>query len=175
MINGMNLLKKMYSQFDDKCYQPDGIDLRLGQVCTLEFDCDTQYGITDTQKILPEHVPMELTKCSLGEGWMLNPYSTYIFEVDRPIHINPNSAQFYLPRSSLLRTGINVITALGDSDFNGTLSFLAVNEANVPLFLEKGVRFAQLIDFNVDEAGLYNGDYQEKHNDKWLKTDRFEF
>ena len=162
MINGEEKLRKMYPNFDDKCFQPDGIDLRLGKVFELKFEDGKIYGISEEQKVLPDHVEKEPDVYSLGVGWLLEPGCSYILQVDRPIHINKQSAQFYLPRSSLLRMGLSVITALGDSDFNGLLSFLCVNESTNLLFLEKGVRFTQLIDFNVDEAGSYDGDYNLK-------------
>lgn len=159
MINGEQKLRKMYPYFDEKCYQPDGIDLRLGKVFELEFEEGKVYGISEDQKVLPEHVEIDPNVYKFGIGWLLEPHSCYILQVDRPIHINKKSAQFYLPRSSLLRMGLSVITALGDSDFNGLLSFLCINESDNYLYLEKGVRFTQLIDFDVDEAGSYDGDY----------------
>ena len=162
MINGIKFLKQLYTNFDEKCYQPNGIDARLGQVYELGFDDETFYGISEDCKVLPEHRPIEPDVYPLGIGWLLEPHKSYILQVDRPIHINEDSAQFYLPRSSMLRMGLNIVTALGDSDFNGHLSFLGINETDSPLFLEKGVRFAQIIDFEVRGAGLYNGAYQEK-------------
>lgn len=162
MINGIDFLKKMYSQFDDKCYQPDGIDLRLGKVYRIDYKTGELYGISEDAKFLPPHVEVEPDVCKYGVGWLLEPKVPYILQVDRPIHIKENSAQFYLPRSSLLRSGMNVVTALGDSDFNGVLSFLGINENVSPFFLEKGVRFAQLVDFDVRGAGLYDGDYNDK-------------
>lgn len=162
MINGEKVLKELYPNFDKKCYQPDGIDLRLGKVFKLTFEEGKVYGISEDTKILPQHTEIEPDVYSMGIGWMFEPHTCYILQVDRPIHINKKSAQFYLPRSSLLRMGLSVITALGDSDFNGLLSFLCINESDNQLFLEKGVRFTQLIDFNVDEAGSYDGDYNLK-------------
>lgn len=170
MINGIEFLKKMYPYFDDKCFQPDGIDLRLGKVLQIDFRYGELYGISEEGKYLPPHVEIEPDVYQYGVGWKLEPKTPYILQVDRPIHIHKNSAQFYLPRSSLLRGGVNVITALGDSDFNGFLSFLCVNEADSYFFLEKGVRFAQLIDFNVRGAGVYDGDYNSNNIDIHLDS-----
>lgn len=166
MINGIGNLRQMYGQFDEDSYQPDGIDLKLGNVFKMNFNKHNLHGITNKEKILPELIPVSKTVEELGVGWVLQPNQEYILQVDRPIGIYKNSAQFYLPRSSLLRMGLNVITSLGDSGFKGTLSFLAKNETQHLLFLEEGVRFAQLIDFEVRNAGIYNGDYQEEvHED----------
>ena len=78
------------------------------------------------------------------------------------IKIDKNSGQFYLPRSSLLRAGIDVRTAFGDPGFNGHLSFLLVNWTKSPFVIEKGARFAQLVNINTSDVDKeYDGDYNE--------------
>ena len=68
-----------------------------------------------------------------------------------------------MPRSSLLRAGVNVYTALGDLGYNGYLRFLVINHRKSPFFIQQGERFAQLVDFEVRGGSeSYNGDYQEE-------------
>lgn len=166
MINGIDYLRKMYPEFDDENYQPSGLDLNLGQVYEI---CDEEYdylGLYKNHKVLPnvKKASIDMNHFEYGTtGWTLLPNRPYICEVDRQIEIGRNNAQFYLPRSSLLRAGVNVYTALGDLGYNGHLSFLVINHSFRPFFLEKGVRFAQLVDFEVGGANeSYNGDYQEE-------------
>ena len=99
----------------------------------------------------------------LKEVFRLKPHEVYIGVTSEKIKISKNAGQFYLPRSSLLRAGVDVRTAFGDPGFNGHLSFLLINHTDDLFVLEKGVRFAQLVDItanNVDEE--YDGDYNEK-------------
>ena len=78
------------------------------------------------------------------------------------IKIGDNNVQLYFPRSTLLRSCIDVRTCVGDAGFNGHLSFLVENKSDAPFYLEKGVRFAQLLDFQADGVmKKYDGDYQE--------------
>ena len=175
MINGIDYLKKMYPNMDKKDYQPSGLDLRLGQVYEVEYEEDYLYGLYGGEKHIPKHIKIkeELVKFFDEEsektylGWSLLPNKVYICEVQDRIQIGDNNAQFYLPRSTLLRAGINVYTALGDLGYDGHLSFLVVNHGDKPFFIEKGERFAQLIDFEVRGGSeSYDGDYQEDKNKK---------
>lgn len=167
MINGIDYLKKMYPNRDDKDYQPSGMDLRLGKVFALDQN-DDFYGLIDGEKYLPNHnyIKPSLLKCREDDyvaGWFLKPQIPYICQVKNQIKIGDKNAQFYLPRSSLLRAGVNVYTALGDLGYNGHLSFLVINHGAKPFFIGEGERFAQLIDFEVKGGSeSYDGDYQEE-------------
>lgn len=166
MINGIDYLKQMYPDRDDKDYQPSGMDLRLGKVFALNQEHDF-YGLVDGKKYLPEqeYIKPVLFECGIDDyvaGWFLRPQKPYICQVRNQIKIGESNAQFYLPRSSLLRAGVNVYTALGDLGYNGHLSFLVINHGKKPFFIGEGERFAQLIDFEVKGGSeSYDGDYQE--------------
>lgn len=164
MINGIDYLKKIYSNMDEECFQPSGVDLKLGKV--YELDDYLICGLVNGQKFVPEHIeikPQYVAEYGYEEVWRIESLKPYIFEVDRQIQIGDNNAQFYLPRSTLLRCGVNVCTALGDLGYNGHLSFLVVNYRKQPFYIQKGERFAQLVDFEVKGGSeSYKGDYQEE-------------
>lgn len=172
MINGIDYLKKMYPNRDEKDYQPSGMDLRVGRVFVLE---DRLWAsLHEGEKHLPNQIELEVGnvhELALYDGWVLEPHVPYMFEVQEQIKIGDENAQFYLPRSSLLRAGVNVYTALGDLGYNGHLRFLVINHRNGPFFIQQGERFAQLVDFEVRGGSeSYDGDYQEKPEaDKSLK------
>lgn len=184
MINGIDYLKKMYPNRDEKDYQPSGMDLRLGNVYYLDAERDKEYGLINGEKILPKHVPVKpsFMQCGVDDyvvGWKLLPEQPYICQVKNQIKIGDNNAQFYLPRSTLLRAGVNVYTALGDLGYNGHLSFLVINHGPRPFFIQEGERFAQLVDFEVKGGSKsYSGDYQEKEviaDDDWDMQNRIQF
>ena len=168
MINGIDYLKRMYPNRDNKDYQPSGLDLRLGNLFFLDGERDVKYGLIDGKKIIPEHKPVKPTLLNVGKddyiaGWNLIPQQPYIAQVKGQIKVGDHNAQFYLPRSTLLRAGVNVYTALGDLGYNGHLSFLIINHGPRPFFIQEGERFAQLVDFEVRGGSeSYDGDYQEK-------------
>ena len=183
MINGIDYLKKMYPGRDDKDYQPSGLDLRLGKVFYFEGDDNLQYGLIDGKKILPEQKVLKpvLVQCGKDDfvaGWKLIPGQPYIGQVKGQIEIGDNNAQMYLPRSTLLRAGVNVYTALGDLGYNGHLSFLIINHGPNSFFIQEGERFAQLVDFEVQGGSeSYDGAYQEKKvfSEDWDISNRIQF
>lgn len=166
MINGEKILRQRYPNLDDKQYQPAGIDLKLGKIETFDIGDNKFYGVIDGLKVIPDRSELVMNALSVnGEiksVYSLRPNVPYIATVQNSVKIDKNSAQFYVPRSTLLRCGVNVMTALGDSGYNGHLSFLIMNYLPVDFVITKGERFAQLVDIRVDGAvNEYDGDYQE--------------
>ncbi len=166
MISGDEILKQLYPNLEDNQYQPAGIDLKLGKVMVFD-NTEEVYGIADNIKQLPKQKPLsqsavKINGMNLEVGYTLEPNIPYIAVTQEKIKISANAGQLYLPRSSLLRAGVDVRTAFGDPGFYGHLSFLLINHNTVPFFIKKGERFAQLIDIGVNGAdNEYDGDYNE--------------
>ena len=163
MINGIQVLREVYSNHEEESFQPSGLDLKLGKV--YKISNEGVCGIVDGEKIIPNHIPLEKTEMYDTMVWVIKPNTPYIFEVDRQVKIGDENAQFYLPRSTLLREGVNVYTALGDTGYNGRLSFLVINHRLDDFVITEGERFAQLVDFQVtgvDSTDGYDGDHQEE-------------
>ena len=166
MINGEKQLRLIYPDLDENQYQPAGIDLTLGKCFYLKFNQGVQYGLLKDAKVLPEQKEMPSEEVVISgmkrKCYQIPPYDYVIAQTQEKIKIQSDSGQFYLPRSSLLRAGIDVRTAFGDPGFNGHLSFLLVNHSGRRFYLEEGVRFAQLVDMKVIAPGdEYDGDYNE--------------
>jgi len=167
MINGDFKLRKLYPDLLEEQYQPAGIDLTVGSVSVLKYESSKKYGLFKDAKVLPKQEQLESDSVLLGksikEVYTLKPNESYIFTTNEKIKIQDDAGQFYLPRSSLLRAAIDVRTAFGDPGFNGHLSFLVLNHSSEPFLIEKGSRFAQLIDMAVaDVTTQYDGDYNEE-------------
>lgn len=166
MINGEDYLRKMYPNLKEDQYQPAGIDLTLDTIAELEHNDGTIYGLLNNAKVLPIQKKLEsksiMVSGMIADVFTLEPSKAYIATTKEKIKIDKNAGQFYLPRSSLLRAGIDVRTAFGDPGFCGHLSFLVINHTDKPFVLEKGVRFAQLVDISANGVeGEYDGDYNE--------------
>lgn len=166
MISGSRELRVIYPDLDDNQYQPAGIDLTLGKAAKLDYNDGTVYGILKDAKILPQHIEMETQSMQVGgmmkDVFVFEPLTSYVVTTDEQIKIDKYSGQFYLPRSSCLRGGVAIHTAFGDPGFNGHLSFLLINYTNKPFVIEKGARFAQLINMEVVMVeNEYQGDYNE--------------
>lgn len=166
MITGEKKLREIYPNLDEDQYQPAGIDLTLKSVSRLQHNDGTIYGLLKNAKVLPNHEELKVSNIQVGgmlkSVYILEPNMSYIATTHEKIKINKYAGQFYLPRSSLLRAGVDVRTAFGDPGFDGHLSFLIVNHTDNLFALEKGVRFAQLVDISADNVGSeYDGDYNE--------------
>ena len=166
MITGEKTLRQIYPNLDEEQYQPAGIDLTLGSVYELRHNEGTIYGILKNAKVLPEHVQLKTKNVQVSgmikEVFCLQPHQSYIAQTNEEIKISKYAGQFYLPRSSLLRAGVDVRTAFGDPGFNGHLSFLLINHTDELFVIEKDARFAQLVDMSADNVDKeYDGDYNE--------------
>ena len=127
MINGETILRNIYNNLNENQYQPAGIDLTLDSIQELIDNNLHLYGLFEDIKILPQQKKVDTTtvqvKGSLRKVYTLEPHKPYIATTKEKINIDNHSAQFYLPRSSLLRAGVDVRTALGDPGFNGHLNY----------------------------------------------------
>lgn len=168
MIMGFKDIKSLYPNLDRDDYQPNSLDLRLDKICEIPLALDEGVvGIFDSTKLIPR--PKEIEKEELYgiSGYVLQPKTSYIAFVkgnkeDGKMEIPKNIAQFYLPRSTLLRCGVSLDTALGDSGFVGHLQFLITNNSLNPFFISANERIATCISFEVKNGTLYDGDYNEK-------------
>lgn len=179
MINGNTILKEMYPDMDEEQYQSSGLDLKLGQIYELD---DTPHEVSNYGLFLDKKNNYDFRVVEFDESyleynryvWMLLPNKPYLAEVENKISIGDVNAQSYFPRSTLIRNGVNVYTSWGDLGYNGYLKFLIINHSPRPYFLEKGVRFVQLVDFQVKGSDIkYDGDYQENIDEEFEKLDNW--
>lgn len=160
MILGEKILRKIFKGYDEKQYQPNSIDLKLGRVYTEDLKM-SEIGLFNGKKFLPNYKEVETFKIDGKDCYRLLSGQAYWFEIEPAMEIPNDVAQFYLPRSSLLRCGVSLHTALGDSGFKGHLMFLAINNCKHTVIVGKGERVATAINFEVEDGSLYVGDYNE--------------
>jgi deoxycytidine triphosphate deaminase len=166
MITGEKTLRQIYPNLDEEQYQPAGIDLTLNELYSFKHNDGIIYGLLKDAKVLPEQIKCQTSNIQvsgmLKNVFRLKPHTAYVGVTTEKIKISKFAGQFYLPRSSLLRAGIDVRTAFGDPGFNGHLSFLLINHTDELFVIEKGARFAQLVDMTADNVDQeYSGDYNE--------------
>ena len=178
MITGEKYLRQLYPNLDENQYQPAGIDLTLNELYSFKHNDGTIYGLLKDAKVLPEQIKCQTSNIQVGgmlkTVFRLKPHTAYVGVTTEQIKISKNAGQFYLPRSSLLRAGIDVRTAFGDPGFFGHLSFMIINHTDDMFVIEKGARFAQLVDISANNVeSEYDGDYQEVRKEKkldgWMK------
>ena len=163
MILGQKILEKIYPNFKGDI-EPAGIDLRVGKVYEI-LDSDEVGMYADTKRLPPLKELAKSKKVlpdkNITEGYYLRSGRIYSIMIDRKMDIPEDVLQLYFPRSSLLRCGLNLHTAVGDCGFSGHLQFLIKNDSDTDFFLGDNERFAQTVSFEVKEGSLYDGDYNE--------------
>lgn len=136
--------------------QPQGFDLTLRDVSA--FDGPGQLGVSNDERALPTAQPLStdpLGYFELGPG----PYLATLNEV---VNLPLDVMALGRPRSSLLRSGVDVGTAVWDAGYHGrSQCMLVVNNAS-GFRVAKNARILQLVFFRLEGAAEegYEGTYQ---------------
>ncbi len=134
---------------DDDQRQPNGVDLTVDAV----FE-PTEVGLVGrSEKRVAER--RELTPT---DGLHRLDPGTYVVRYGEPVRIPEGHVGFVYPRSTLLRNGTMLDTAVWDAGYEG------VGEGRLqvghPIEIEPGARIAQLVLARADHDGSYDGSYQ---------------
>lgn len=133
--------------------QPNGVDLRLGEL----------FRITGTGALHPSHTelaerePVELPRGDGGAQAPLAP-GAYVARYVEKVRVPEGHVGLILPRSSLLRNGAVLYTALWDQGYEGRGEGLLVLWH--PLLLPQGCRIGQFVLMTAEAAVGYRGQWQ---------------
>jgi dUTP pyrophosphatase len=137
--------------------QPNGVDLTLGDVWTLAEA--GALGRTDAARRLPERQPVEADE----RGWFRLAPGAYVVRYAETVALPTDRAGLTFPRSSLLRMGVHLPTAVWDAGYRGRGETLLAVANRHGVALERGARLAQLVVFSLTRGTLgYRGRYQEE-------------
>ncbi len=138
--NGFDLTLRQVSRLESKgCIAADNSDRKVSRLSPLEFDSD---GFLD-----------------LGTG-------IYSITFNETIHLPRNVMALGRPRSSLLRCGVTIGTAVWDAGYLGRSESLLVVYNPKGFRLQRNARVMQLVFFELcsDTEG-YSGAYQGENLD----------
>ena len=140
----------------DKQLQQSGFDFTLEKVYLIEGE-----GVLDfdnSNRKIPSNKEMEFDKSDfikLEKG-------TYKIRFNETVHLPSNIAAMAKPRSSLLRMGATIYSALWDPGFEGKSESMLVVENKKGIKLKKNAKLMQFVFFQLDKKSdrLYNGVYK---------------
>ncbi|WP_248517050.1 deoxyuridine 5'-triphosphate nucleotidohydrolase [Salinarchaeum laminariae] len=139
------------SPIEEEQVQPNGVDLTLEAV--LEPDEVGRIGrdgktVADRTEIEPE-----------GDDrvFHLEP-GGYVVRYTETVAIPEEHVGFILPRSSLMRNGTTLETAVWDAGYEGKGEGLL--QVTHPIEIEQGARFGQIVLADAAHEDLYDGSYQ---------------
>ena len=129
--------------------QPAGVDLRVDEIYVFESKGEILKGERRISKL----------RILNGNKWHLKP-GAYLVRYMEEIRIPRNAIGIVLPRSSLLRSGATILTAVWDPGYFGRgIGLLVVFNPN-GITLERGARIAQMIFVSAEARREYEGIYK---------------
>ena len=158
MIPVKDVLKSVKGLIDSKKQvQINGIDLTLRDI--YEFESSGVLAFENKQRILPKIKPLKTKRKDSNQLWKLLK-SGYLVRYNEVISVPLDACGFVLPRSSLMRMGATLHTALWDSGYTGRgLGILQVHNPH-GVILQRNARIGQfiLIQTKLVKSG-YKGTY----------------
>jgi len=140
--------------------QPNGIDLTLREVAMLQTS--GKIAASDSQRLVSDLAPLVFD----GLGFIDLMPGAYIITYNEIVHLPNNVMALARPRSSLLRCGVTVNTAVWDAGYSGRSQSLMVVYNPQGFRLQRNARIVQLIFLQLtQETEGYHGAYQEENID----------
>jgi dUTP pyrophosphatase len=138
--------------------QPNGVDLTVEQV--ERFVGQGVLGVTNTERVLPETATLPW-----GAAGMLDlPPGAYQVRFTETVNLPAWLMAYARPRSSLLRSGVALHTAVWDAGYSGRGVALMVVYHPAGFRLARGARICQLVfhQLNAATGSGYTGAYQRE-------------
>ncbi|MFZ2410213.1 MAG: deoxyuridine 5'-triphosphate nucleotidohydrolase [Candidatus Methanoperedens sp.] len=139
--------------------QPNGVELTLQHVEIHETGGSIAFD--NLERKLPSTKNMDFDK----DGWIHLPKGSYKIVFNEIVNIPKNIAAIAKPRSSLLRCGATVETAVWDAGYSGRSESLLVVYNENGFKIKKNARVLQLLFFRLGEevSKGYSGVYQNEN------------
>ncbi|MHB8105122.1 MAG: deoxyuridine 5'-triphosphate nucleotidohydrolase [Dehalococcoidales bacterium] len=138
--------------------QANGFDLTLRDVAVIESA--GTIAVSNGQRVLSDLAPL-----SFDDKAFLNlSAGVYIVTYNEIVHLPKNVMALGRPRSSLLRCGVNVGTAVWDAGYEGRSQSLLMVHNPRGFRVQKNARITQLVFMELTgESEGYNGIYQNEN------------
>jgi len=140
--------------------QPNGVDLTLREVAMLQTS--GKIATSDSQRLVSGLAPLVFD----GLGFIDLMPGAYIITYNEIVHLPNNVMALARPRSSLLRCGVTVNTAVWDAGYSGRSQSLMVVYNPQGFRVQRNARVVQLVFLRLtQETEGYRGAYQEENID----------
>lgn len=159
MLSGEEIVQAGLLSVEPSHVQPNGIDLSLDAVWRLVGA--GVLGRSNADRRLPSRDELAFD----AEGWLELSPGSYGIRYGEWVALPEDRSALCFPRSSLLRMGLHVPTAVWDAGYAGRgEGLLQVNNPH-GVRLQQGARIAQLVVFRLSQRALsgYAGTYQHEN------------
>ena len=135
--------------------QPNGMDFTLREVALLQSP--GRIAVKDSQRLVSDLVPLVFD----GLGFIELMAGAYLITYNEIVHLPRNITALATPRSSLLRCGVTINTAVWDAGYSGRSQSLLIIYNPQGFRLQRNARILQLVFFQLTrETDGYQGTYQ---------------
>ena len=143
MIYGASPLVENYVSLEEQL-QPNGFDLSLHEVSRLTVP--GQIGADNTDRLLPVTEPLEFD----ATGWLTLAPGPHLITFNEIVNLPLSLMALGYPRSSLLRSGAAIHTAVWDAGYSGRSQSLLVVYHPQGYRLQHNARLLQLVFHYLD-------------------------
>ena len=141
----------------DRQLQPTGFDLSLSKV--LAYEDGGSVDFSNVERVIPKTTPLEPDE----DGWYSLQQGCYVIVYNEVVRIPLDIVALARSRSTVLRNGAAVETAVWDPGYQGRSSSLLVVHNPHGIRLKRDARVAQLVFFRIEEVGKgYDGIFQRE-------------
>ncbi len=138
--------------------QPNGIDLTLREAALLQSS--GKIAVSNSQRLVSDLAPLVFD----GLGFIDLIPGAYIITYNEIVHLPKNVMALARPRSSLLRCGVNVDTAVWDAGYSGRSQSLMVVYNSQGFRVQRNARMVQLVFLRLTQKTEgYRGAYQREN------------
>jgi dUTP pyrophosphatase len=140
--------------------QMNGVDFTLREVASFRNEAGA-VDFDNTKRRAPGTEPIPTD----DDGWWRLAPGAYWVVYNEIVNIPPDAFAIGRTRSSLLRGGASVKTALWDSGYSGRSGSLMVVHNRAGIQIQKNARIMQLVFFGLDSPAekTYEGQYQNEN------------
>jgi dUTP diphosphatase len=142
----------------DDQVQANGFDLTLRDIA--EVKSAGTIAQANRQRVLPDLSPLSFG----ADGFLDLAAGVYIITYNEIVHLPKNIMALGRPRSSLLRCGVNVGTAVWDAGYEGRSQSLLMVHNPQGFRVQQNARLTQVVFMELTgESEGYNGVYQNEN------------
>ena len=136
--------------------QPNGFDLSLRDVSV--FETPGAIGSADADRVHAATDPLTYA----DDGWIDLAQGPYLVTFNEVVNLPLDIMALGRPRSSLLRSGVSLHTAVWDAGYRGRSQSLLTVHHTEGFHLQRDARLAQLVFFRLSSppSAGYHGHYQ---------------
>ena len=142
--------------------QPNGFDVSVQSVAAYDVDsAPGSIGISDDDRALPANVELPFD----SDGWLHLKPGPYLITFNEVVNLPRHIMALARPRSSLLRSGVAIHTAVWDAGYSGRSQALLTVHHPAGFRIRRDARVAQLVFFPLDatDAQGYTGRYRNEN------------